>query len=687
MNNDVRLPCSGPRRGHADFRTRGRPAGRAVPGGDRPRRLRHARVPQGQVPYPVHAGGRGRRDLRDQAGHLAERALGDRVQGRQRQRIHRQRRAAFPVRPGPDVGADRADLRRASALDHRLDDRRGDRHRAAEAGQRGAGWIEGRDGQDRADRGLAADPVDRRHGRRVHRRHGRAEQRRHPAPGQDRAGGGGPGVGGGAAGVGAQAGRVRQGNLRRAGAVQGRGGKGTGGGGPGGPAGAGERPACGDQRPGRAGPAAGPAAAAAAGLRGDQARRGRGRTGTDPGQGGRRAHPHPGRGRRVQQPRRARPATHQPAAADRQGGRGRAGRGQRERAQRRRRPQRDRRRPGQPGPDDPRFGPQGDARAEQEPAPPPGDRRTTALAAVYYLLGALAVTLWLWRDPASRTVAGNPNDADQIAWFFRYDATAVAHLRLPALVTTAMNAPQGVNAMWNTFMMLPGVLLAPVTLLFGPQSALTLFMTAGFAGSATAMFAVLKRWDVSGPAAALGGAVYGFSPAVLHSAIGHYDLQFAVLPPLIVHICLRLATGRTSAVRGGLWLGLLVTAQVFITEETLLATAMAVVIILAVLAVSRPRAVADKIARVAAGLGVAACVTAVIAGYPLWMQFFGPLPQHGSPFTPDFFKNDLSSFVVPSSYLLFHTSASAAAALRYQGHLPEYVGYLGWPLIIVLLLV
>ena len=42
--------------------------------------------------------------------------------------------------------------------------------------------------------------------------------------------------------------------------------------------------------------------------------------------------------------------------------------------------------------------------------------------------------------------------------------------------------------------------------------------------------------------------------------------------------------------------------------------------------------------------------------------------------------------MVPSSYLLFHTAGSAAAALRYQGHLPEYLGYLGWPLIIVLLL-
>jgi hypothetical protein len=308
------------------------------------------------------------------------------------------------------------------------------------------------------------------------------------------------------------------------------------------------------------------------------------------------------------------------------------------------------------------------------------------LAAVWYLVGALAVTLWLWRDPAGRVVAGNPNDADQLAWFFRYDATALAHGHLPALITTAMNAPQGVSVMWNTFMMLPGTLLAPVTWLAGPQTALTVFMTAGFAGSALAMFAILRRWGVSTAAAAVGGAVYGFSPAVVHSAIGHYDLQFAVLPPLIVDVGLRLATGRTSARRGGLVLGLLVTAQLFITEEILAVTAIAGVVMVAVLAASRPRAVPGAIRPVAAGLGIAAGVTLVIAGYPLAVQFFGPLRQHGSPFRTDFFKNDLSSFVVPSSHQLIHTASSAAAALRYQGELPEYLGYLGWPLIVVLVL-
>jgi hypothetical protein len=319
-----------------------------------------------------------------------------------------------------------------------------------------------------------------------------------------------------------------------------------------------------------------------------------------------------------------------------------------------------------------------------ERARPLSGRRTVALAGVYYLLAALAVTLWLWRDPASRTVAGNPNDADQLAWFFRYDATAVAHFHLPALVTTAMNAPQGVNVMWNTFMLLPGVLLAPLTLLSGPQASLNVLLTLGFAGSATAMFAVLRRWQAGVAAAALGAAVYGFSPALVHSAIGHYDLQFAVLPPLIADAVLRLATGRTSARRGGLWLGLLVTAQLFITEETLFDTGLAAALLLIVMAASRPRQVRGRITVLAGGLGVAAAVVAVLAGYPLWVQFFGPLHQAGSPFTTDFFKNDLSGFVVPSSFILFHTAGSAAEALRYQGQLPEYLGYLGWPLIVVL---
>jgi hypothetical protein len=308
---------------------------------------------------------------------------------------------------------------------------------------------------------------------------------------------------------------------------------------------------------------------------------------------------------------------------------------------------------------------------------------------MYYLIAAVAMTIWLWRDPASRIAAVNPYDSDQFTWFFRYDATAVAHLHLPALITTAMNAPQGVNLMWNTPMLLPGVLFAPLTLLAGPQVSLTVLLTLGFAGSALAMFGVLRRWDASAAAAAAGGLVYGFSPALIQSSLGHYDLQFAVFPPLIADALARLATGRCGpgrrpALRCGGWLGLLMAAQIFITEELLFDSVVAAAILVAVLAVSRPRAVADRIGDAAAGAAAAAGVTLVIAGYPLWEQFFGPIRQHGSPFIPDYYKNDLAGFVQPSSAMLLHTHASAAFAANFQGQPPEYLAYLGWPMLIVL---
>lgn len=313
--------------------------------------------------------------------------------------------------------------------------------------------------------------------------------------------------------------------------------------------------------------------------------------------------------------------------------------------------------------------------------------RVVLIAGLYYLVIAIAVTMHLWRHPSGTIVAGNPYDSDQFSWFFRYDATAFAHLRLPGLVTDAMNAPQGVSVMWNTFMLLPGVLLAPLTLLSGPQVSLTVLMTFGFAGSATALFGVLRGWGVPARYAALGGFAYGFAPALMQSSMGHYDLQFAVLPPLIASAALRLITGtyRRGPLRCGLWLGALATAQIFMAEELLFDTVIAVLVAVIVLAISRPGAVRARIGDIWRGLGSGVTVTAVVAGYPLWTQFFGPLRGSGSPFTPDYFKNDLAGLVQPSSYELLHTSSSAAFAAANQAQLPEYLAYLGWPLLVVLL--
>jgi dTDP-glucose 4,6-dehydratase len=304
------------------------------------------------------------------------------------------------------------------------------------------------------------------------------------------------------------------------------------------------------------------------------------------------------------------------------------------------------------------------------------------------LLASFALTWRLWADPAGRMVAGNPGDTNLFAWFMRDSAAAVSHGRLPALVTTGLNAPQGINLMWNTSVLLPGILLAPVTLLAGPQTSLTILLTAGFAGSAASLFWVLRRWGAGLLAAGLGGAVYGFSPALLSTSLGHFHLQFAVLPPLIIDAMLGILTGRGRALLAGLWLGLLVAAQLFTGEELLADTAVAAGVMVVVLILGHPRATMaafrTRAWTVASGLGTAIAVVALTSGYALWVQFRGPLASHGSPWLVSEFHNYPYAFVTPSGALLFHTSASAAAAASYPEPLPEYLAYLGWPLLIVL---
>src|ERR1700730_3167295 len=196
---------------------------------------------------------------------------------------------------------------------------------------------------------------------------------------------------------------------------------------------------------------------------------------------------------------------------------------------------------------------------------PPPRRGTSAswLVVSCYLMGALAVAARLGASPARRMPVGDGQDVNMFAWFLRYSATAIGHGRLPALVTTALNAPRGVSLMWNTSFLLPGTLLSPVTLLAGPQVSLTIALTLGFAGSAASLFWVLRRWGASISAAALSGAVYGFSPAMLNAGFPHSHRQCAVLPPLITDAVLRLVTARGRSIRVGGWLGLLCAAQLF----------------------------------------------------------------------------------------------------------------------------
>ncbi len=319
-------------------------------------------------------------------------------------------------------------------------------------------------------------------------------------------------------------------------------------------------------------------------------------------------------------------------------------------------------------------------------------RSPQALTMYVYVLLSFFVTYHLWIDPAGRRQLGDISDVDQSTWFMRYAANAVEHFRLPALVTTTLNAPHTVNLMWNTSMLLVGVVMTPVTLLAGPQASLTVVLVVGFAGSAAAMFYVLRRWGASILASALGGFLFGFSPALINSGIGHYSLVPAMLLPLMIDRLMRIVARQGSAVRNGLWLGLMASAQLFISEEALVDAAIASAILLVVLALSRPREIASRIRPLAAGLGAGVVVALVLCARGLWVQFHGVIAKTAAATVIIFYNGHYTNlgtwpyaFITPSNTVLLHSSGTAYSVSRYPEPTPEYLAYLGVLLIVVLL--
>ena len=142
-------------------------------------------------------------------------------------------------------------------------------------------------------------------------------------------------------------------------------------------------------------------------------------------------------------------------------------------------------------------------------------RVLTLLAATAgYLL--LSVMLWwhVWSNHPTSTTTCGCGDSSLFTWFLAWPAYAFSH-GLDPLYSTAMFHSAGVNLLSNTAEVGIGVVLAPVTWLFGAVATFNVALTLSPVLSALAMFVLLRRWVRWTPAAFIGGLFYGFSPFVL----------------------------------------------------------------------------------------------------------------------------------------------------------------------------
>jgi len=309
-------------------------------------------------------------------------------------------------------------------------------------------------------------------------------------------------------------------------------------------------------------------------------------------------------------------------------------------------------------------------------------RRASWLAPLIYTVLACALVL----PAAVHGLPGAVTDTGMYVWWLQWVPHALSHGVNP-LHSTAVLHPSGVNAMWNTSILLPSLLLWPVTALAGPVVSFDVLTVAAPALSAWAAFAALRRLVSRDAAAVAGGLLYGFSPYVVAHSLGHPNLSLAVFPPLALLLLHRILRG-DRPVRAGALLGLASAAQLLTGEELLLTTALAAALCLAVLAMQHRAEVRARLPRLAHGLGAAVLVFAVLAAAPLAYQFLGPDRVTGR-VQPALYGNDLDSFVVPSSLQLLAPAAAvqhSQAFTSLTGGVPvEVTAYLGLPLLLLLL--
>jgi hypothetical protein len=275
-------------------------------------------------------------------------------------------------------------------------------------------------------------------------------------------------------------------------------------------------------------------------------------------------------------------------------------------------------------------------------------------------------------------------------WGISWWPSAIAHGH-PLFTTTYLDAPAGVNLMWNTSMPALGLLASPLSVTLGPVHTFLVLLVLSAPVSGAAMFVLLRRWTNWWPTAWVGGLLYSFSSYMAaQGSVGRLHLLFIPCPPLIILVVDKLLRDpHPRRIRLGLTLGMLFAAQFLISEEIFLITVLLIATGLVVILLQH-RGAAVRRGRALGRSAVAAVVSFLaVTGYFLLVQFFGPDRLTGPP-QPyaqlDLFSSDLLSPVIPGSIQYFHPLWATAISNRFDAGTPGEVGaYMGITLLVFLL--
>jgi hypothetical protein len=301
------------------------------------------------------------------------------------------------------------------------------------------------------------------------------------------------------------------------------------------------------------------------------------------------------------------------------------------------------------------------------------------------LLYAAFAALWMGRGvhthPASHVLGDTGRDKTILMWSFLWWPHAIAHGHDP-LAANVIWAPHGVNLAWVTSSPALSLALSPISETVGPVVAYNIAALAALPLTAWTTFLLARRLTGSFSASFVAGFLFGFSPYVVGQSVGHLNLSFVCLVPLAGLLAVRFFEGSIGRWRFTVLLALVLVVQFGISTE-IFATATVFALVAFVLGFI----LLDGRARLGtlAGYTALAYVAAGIVVSPYLLEAFnGHAPPRPLTFSHTL---DLANAVFPTETTWLRPPHSEAITSTMKGGIPELGGYLGVPLLILLLVV
>jgi hypothetical protein len=303
------------------------------------------------------------------------------------------------------------------------------------------------------------------------------------------------------------------------------------------------------------------------------------------------------------------------------------------------------------------------------------------------VLYAVFAVVWIGRGvifhPTTRVLGDADRDKTILMWSFYWWPHAIAHGHDP-FVANAVWAPHGVDLSWVTSSPTLALVLSPLTAMFGAVFSYNVAALAAPPLAAWTTYLLARHLTRNVPAALVAGFLFGFSPYVISQSVSHLNLSFVCLIPLAGLLAVRFFEGSVDRWWYTGLLALILVLQFGISTELFATVAVlaAILFVLAALVLEAP----SRLVPVALYTAFAYLAAGVIVSPYLFHAFGGgsapPVRPHSSRHILD-----LANLVYPTETTWLRPAGSQAITSRFTSGIDEIGGYLGIPLLIILVIV